>query len=1299
MAYLDGLPYELFRGDSDSYLSGGVLGRLYGGLRRANSGKFWIAALQRTLSELGFDFRLGDRGLNNAPAWVESRIDPDAGHPTSQAIFDRETEWAVREFQIAATMWLSLADATNRYDGPISGVVDARTAELLRRWQANNLKCPIRVAGFSTSTSIDPATPPTINDALLDPDLNKNQKQTSLWRFDQVDRADKKRGQLNLVFADDQTGYYTISVASKQYRHVLARLATTFNVLGRVIRFPGNPNGTEEEVEKSRGYGPQIAIRDCWQLKDDQSEILPKPLIGDPLLAENAAKVPTFRVIRAVADQESEGHFEGGNAYDSQVVSYGLNHWTIRPKDGGGELPAFQAYMLCCYPNVFARHLTKFGLGVAHKWRWVAGAVTGRECLPVGERNQRKYDAHATITGSGSTADRWPAVIRVKDQDKRIVMEGDIAYLRNWRSIYRATIASRTEPDYQKAMWDFARIRLRDLLLVKWPENGDWPTASNGKATLADTFKTEQGVAMVLRWHVKNPGDVIANGRVGPKLRAIYTRLSNNDKTPFFNNHDTSQWTAELESKFIAELPAAFIAAVGRDDTMAATAAWQRTQKGTKLRLALTPAPTLSISSSTDTAAFSELTADPENERPSASLTALNSALYKWFASNVPGAHAGSLTLRWIGNGKKKTKGYVAWEVEDYDAKAGIHRVFALQRASSSDSTISVSEFPILRVIRNFVFDPTGLPPPDLYDEPYVWEQDAAAGVLAGELTAAAAPGGTPLSADRRLMLTAILQHLAPLTVFELPDTPTITIEERDPTGINRWQINVAENKLFRFVTIRRSQDKITVDPPGCSCRYKSGATLKTDLETIGFPAPAGADNVAEALREFQVIARRSRIARLKAAAAPPGTPRRDLLEAYTLTSEEQDLYRYTGAASGKLTNETAGLIDHWLSERVNWRSPVVFEAREKPAGLDWKVVDGFDNVWTLDSVNGPGRTVWVTDLSVNAVAQELSIYDSTSADVKGWWSRNGTGFNPCSSGMAGLTPERVHGDDPNGSTKATYAVFKAVMDVVCGGNLDGVDARFSEDVFLFGGAGLTGQLGAILALTRDMDRAAGWLIESEGWQAECSWQTDDSARHGRPLVWSGFFGQPWSLLCPESDPLLFDKAMPISQLKVLRHWHWYYRLFRAGRHEPVLPAANPASTVHRHGYARAIWNYSLTLLRILSRVPISGDPSGTLSRVVTTQCGWAILLYWYLRYPEDLFSVNSAPTPTKSLRLLIETARSNSGGNEATFQENLVTDLSSLAAGGTRNTIFKSDVSTLFGQASLSITPDSWNGSQLDAS
>jgi hypothetical protein len=1308
MPHLDGLPYELRRGDSDLSSSGSATGRLYGGRRRADTGRFWVAALQRTLAELGFDFRAGDRGLTNAPAWAGARIDPDLAHPTSPASFDWETEWAVREFQVAATMWVSLANTADRYAGPISGTVDARTAELLRRWQTGNLKCPVRVAGFPTITSTDPATPPTINNALQDPDQNQGQQQQSLWRFDQVDLPDKSRGQLNLVFADDQTGYY--AVAGGQYRNVPGRSASSFHVLGRVTRFAGNPNGNASQIQKSRGYGPQIASSDCWQLMGDRSEVLPQFLIEAP---STAAKRATFRVIRAVADQESDGHFEGGNAYDSQVVSYGLMHWTVRPKDGGGELPAFLAYVRYRYPEVFARHMMTFGAGVAEWWRWVAGAVTGRACLPSGERSLRKYDAHATTAGPGGTADRWPPVLREKDPDQRIVMEGDLAYLRNWRAIYRATIASRTEPDYQKAMWDFARIRLRDLLLVQWPSQGTWPMAGGAKATLADTFKTERGIAMVLRWHVKNPGDVVANGHVGPRLRAIYTRLSDVGG-PFFNNHDTATWTAELEAKFIDELPAAFIKAVGSDDTMAATARWQRSTKGSKLRPALRIAPHAYLNEPFEInrpaanapttpenqrlrLAFLELTDPPPSHTlpppPPRILNAGNSNLYAVLAG--PGHIAGLGAEVSLSQLRAENNQWIGWEVEDRDPAAGRHRLFVLSRSSATATLITVTEIPILRLVRDFAFDPTGLPPPDLIDEPHVWVQNTAADtpadVLATELTAAA--GGTPLSVDRLTQLSAILRHLAPFTVLELPAAPTVTVEERDPTGINRWQVNVSGNDHFRSVTIRRSQGKITVDPPGCSCRYKMGANLEADLRTLGFPAPAGAVNRTEALREFQVIARRSKIARLKA--APIGTNRGDLLEAYTLTAEEQALYRYTGPASGKETNETAALIDHWLSERVNWRSPVVFEVKEK-VEANWKVVDGLDNVWSLDSANGTGRTVWVTDLSASAAAQPLSAFFD-SADVKGWWTRNADGFDPCSATAAGLTPERVRGDDPDGSSTATYPIFKAVMDVACGGNLDGVDARFSDDVLLFGGAALTGQVGAILALARDTDRAAAWLVESEGWQAECGWQTDDSARRGRPLVWGAFFGQPMSLLCPESEPLLFQPAMPVSELKVLRHWHWYYRLARAGRHEPVVPSADPTVTVHRHGYARALWIYALALLRVLTRVPVPGDPGGVLGRVVTTQRGWAVLLYWYLRHPEDLVTIQSAPT--NALRTLIETARVGAGGNEAQLQANLVTGLVNLSAGGTRDSVFKGDVATLAGLAALSITPDSWNGSQLDAS
>ena len=59
-------------------------------------------------------------------------------------------------------------------------------------------------------------------------------------------------------------------------------------------------------------------------------------------------------------------------------------------------------------------------------------------------------------------------------------------------------------------MWDYARIRLRDLLQTPWqPELAVQDHAGTRPATIGDLFTCERSVAMLLRWHVNHPSQLL----------------------------------------------------------------------------------------------------------------------------------------------------------------------------------------------------------------------------------------------------------------------------------------------------------------------------------------------------------------------------------------------------------------------------------------------------------------------------------------------------------------------------------------------------------------------------------------------------------------------------------------------------------------------------------------------------------------------------------------------------------------------------------------------------------------------
>jgi hypothetical protein len=251
----------------------GVKSKVYGG--RFHEGTFldanndpvnWVARLQRTLVRRGFRLHV---------SW--------ATHDTKtvQATFTPETEWAVREFQIAAGYEMALPEggqpipmpAETAYSGPISGVLNAETLKALKFWdsQPSPLICPIEISGFGgakpeAGETTGSAPEPTV-------------QQPNLWRDNEITSTSR-------VFTRDQSGQF--------YRPGLPeppRDPENYQVTGGTVEWPAN----------SGKFGPVTNENHAWKRESDESEVLPERLFD---LASGSAfdqQLATFRIIRAAA--------------------------------------------------------------------------------------------------------------------------------------------------------------------------------------------------------------------------------------------------------------------------------------------------------------------------------------------------------------------------------------------------------------------------------------------------------------------------------------------------------------------------------------------------------------------------------------------------------------------------------------------------------------------------------------------------------------------------------------------------------------------------------------------------------------------------------------------------------------------------------------------------------------------------------------------------------------------------------------------------------------------------------------
>jgi hypothetical protein len=389
----------------------------------------------------------------------------------ADGIFGRHTEWALRELQIYAKMprlarqdmahpssryvdSLSAVDNDQVYAGPVSGVVNAETRAVIGHWLANDLRCPLVVEAWNMSGG---------RPSLL--------KAANLWFHDDLKSTAPR------VYARDFSGYYDSPPG---------RDPDDLVVLGDWVKFLS-------------WSGPRsVPPNHCWS---PEGELLPKALTGKEHGALDSDELSTFKVIRAVSEVECLGYFDSVNSYDNAFVSQGPCHWTlgIANKNGSveaGEMCGFLAYLEALSPEAFKRAFGFFGARIQGSW--------GQDGRALFKSSQRKYSGWVETENENGSFTKVP-------RDER---DGD--YFKTWHWFYRFVMAGRTLATYRRAMWDMARIRLRDLRAAPWPAGV--PAVGGRAAQLGDVFTSERAMGILLRWHIRFPADVVTGGNAGSRM-------------------------------------------------------------------------------------------------------------------------------------------------------------------------------------------------------------------------------------------------------------------------------------------------------------------------------------------------------------------------------------------------------------------------------------------------------------------------------------------------------------------------------------------------------------------------------------------------------------------------------------------------------------------------------------------------------------------------------------------------------------------------------------------------------------
>lgn len=488
-----------------------------------------VQALKNDLKELGFLLVVDDNPV---------------AAPTD--VFDLHTEWAVREFQIYSKMQFIARERAivtpatpptqrlrrhpnlYRYAGPVSGVVNAGTRRRIQAWKANRWRCPVMVSAWSIQ-----------NNARQAPPVREN-----IWLHDTLNNTQSR------VFFQDYTDYYVIPDQQRE---------------GGFSAF-GNGHIKLGEYFPSPGYGGPRSIPPIhtWE----EAEILPENLTGRDLYiygfpppppdAATQAQRSTFKVVRAVAEQECLGFFDSLNAWDNAFMSLGPCHWTLPIRFTNpatvepGELCGYLSYLKKKDAYTYREVFQFFGADIDREWG-VNGAT-------LWIWDQRKYVAGLLVQQEDFTfAPLYVAADPIQDKQARL------DYYRTWHWFYRFSMAGRVVTGFQRWMWRMARIRLCDIAEAPWPTGNNAPMVplSDGterRAQIKEVYTSERAMALLLRWHVRFPKKVFRPDSQGansqPNLagafaqgQAIYQQTTGNQLTG-----DPNTWGQAEEDALIRGL-------------------------------------------------------------------------------------------------------------------------------------------------------------------------------------------------------------------------------------------------------------------------------------------------------------------------------------------------------------------------------------------------------------------------------------------------------------------------------------------------------------------------------------------------------------------------------------------------------------------------------------------------------------------------------------------------------------------------------------------------------------------------
>lgn len=464
--------------------------------------------------------------------------------PADGAEFDMYTEWAVREFQIYASMThvakvsMEMAGGTETHNRlraicalagtPATATAPATTVNYPGEHPAAVAalgRVPAAVIGHPVSyyvASLDQVVNQGMYDGPISGVVNQRTRNAiAYWKLHRyrcpvvIEAWRVSNTGVRTDIANKQTtagGGYAVNIwkynevnsaprvysidLTQHYDYPEGRTRLAYNVLGEYL------------VYNTSWAGPTAADQNkMWREADMTPELLTGGVSTLNDLSQpaniNGAVASTYRVIRAASEQECAGNFDSINCNDDALASMGHAHWTmgLRPNESPqgykhGELSGFFAYFYDNYPSDYYTAFGRYGLFPRTR--------------------------HASMVQSQGTYKGWwrvhdetllnnviaPPNLGVLPEMNNSINEG--YYYRSWHWFFRYAMAGRCVAGYQQAMWRYIRIRLRNILNRSNPATitAGTVTFNANTVTLGEIFTSEKAIAILLRWHMNRPAHI-----------------------------------------------------------------------------------------------------------------------------------------------------------------------------------------------------------------------------------------------------------------------------------------------------------------------------------------------------------------------------------------------------------------------------------------------------------------------------------------------------------------------------------------------------------------------------------------------------------------------------------------------------------------------------------------------------------------------------------------------------------------------------------------------------------------------